>query len=247
MLMGSEAMAEILREHFRLKETIVTICARKSEHIEAARESIAMQRSHLEQFIANDPFFMLTLEPYDLKADDAPDIVKQMVESSRIIGVGPMACVAGAIAGFAVEAMIDAGATYAIVDNGGDICILNDEPVVVGIYAGSSLIRDLAFEIPGRGKPLGICTSSGTVGPSISFGCADAATVISDNLALADAAATALGNAVAATGSLEECFNAVDRPGINGALLIRGEEMALWGELPNLLRAHVSEERITRE
>lgn len=239
-------MGGILHEHFRLKETIVTIFARKREHIDVAKKSIAKQRSYLEKFIANDPFFMVTLESYDLKAIDAPDIVKQMIEASSIIGVGPMACVAGAIAGFAVEAMVDAGATYAVVDNGGDICILNDVPIIVGIYAGSSLIRDLALEIPARGKPLGICTSSGTVGPSISFGRADAATVISEDLALADAAATALGNAVQKSGSLKECFNAVDRPGINGALVIRGEEMALWGELPTLLRAHVSEERITR-
>lgn len=236
----------MLRERFRLKETIVTITAREREHIDAAKKSIAKQRSYLEDFIRNDPFFMLTLEPYDLKASDAPDIVKRMIESSTIIGVGPMACVAGVIAGFAVETMIDAGATYAVIDNGGDICILNDEPMIVGVYAGSSSIRDIAFEIPARREPLGICTSSGTVGPSISFGCADAATVISEDLALADAAATALGNAVQANGSLKECFDAIDKPGVIGALVIRGEEMALWGELPSMLRAHVSEERITR-
>ena len=243
---GSGAMTEILHEHFRLKETIVTISAREKEHMDAARASIAEQRCYLEEFIENDPFFRITLEPYDLQANDAPDIVRQMIESSAIIGVGPMACVAGAIAGFAVQAMIDDGATYAIVDNGGDVCILNDRPILVGIYAGSSSIRDLAFQIPARNKPFGICTSSGTVGPSISFGCADAATVIADNLALADAAATALGNSVQSTGSLKECFSAIERPGITGALVIRGQEMALWGELPPLLRAHVSEERITK-
>jgi hypothetical protein len=246
MSVRQRAMGDILRERFHLKESIVTICARDGEHIDAARESIARQRSYLEDFIGNDPFFMLTLEPYEPSEKDPPDIVRQMIETSAIIGVGPMACVAGAIAGFAVQAMIDAGATYAIVDNGGDICILNDEPVVVGIYAGSSPFRDIALEIPARSSPLGICTSSGTVGPSISFGCADAATVISEDVALADAAATALGNAVQANGSLMECFDAVDRPGIDGALLIRGEDMALWGSLPPLLRAHVSEERITR-
>ncbi|HRW31908.1 MAG TPA: UPF0280 family protein, partial [Methanothrix sp.] len=112
---GSGAMTEILHEHFRLKETIVTISAREKEHMDAARASIAEQRCYLEEFIENDPFFRITLEPYDLQANDAPDIVKQMIESSAIIGVGPMACVAGAIAGFAVQAMIDDGATYAIV------------------------------------------------------------------------------------------------------------------------------------
>jgi hypothetical protein len=70
--------------------------------------------------------------------------------------------------------------------------------------------------------------------------------VISEDAALADAAATALGNAVGANGPLQECFRAIDRPGIDGALVIRGEEMALWGDLPKLRRARVGAEKITR-
>ena len=178
--------------------------------------------------------------------DDAPPIVLQMIEKSAVFGIGPMATVAGAIAGFAVQAMMDEGATYAVVDNGGDICILNDQPLVVGIYAGSSSIKDLAFRLSARHRPLGICTSSGTVGPSISFGFADAATVISQDVALADAAATALGNVVTAEGPLQECFSAIDRPRIDGALVIRGERMALWKELPLLQRARVGVDRITK-
>jgi len=238
-------MSDILREHYQLKETIVTIFAREKGHIEAAKRSIREQRGLLEGFIRKDPFFMVTLDPYDLQ-DDAPDIVKMMVRCASAFGIGPMSSVAGAIARYAVWAMIEVGATYAIVDNGGDICVLNDRPVAVGIYAGASPIRELAFEVPERSLPLGIATSSGTVGPSISFGCADAATVISQDAALADAAATALGNAVQATGPLEKCFQAIDRPGIEGALVIRGGEMALWGRLPKLRRAQVGLERITK-
>lgn len=239
-------MPEILREHFQLKETIVTISAREQKHIEAAKKSIREQRKYLEDFIEKDPFFMLTLDPYDVDVSSAPDIVQQMARCSAVFGIGPMSAVAGVIAKLAVEAMVEAGATYAVVDNGGDISILNDQPTLVGIYAGSSSIRDIAFEVPSRTEPLGICTSSGSVGPSISFGCADAATVISKDPALADAAATTLGNAVQAEGALEECFKAIDRPGIDGALVIRGEEMAVWGELPALRRARVGAERITR-
>jgi ApbE superfamily uncharacterized protein (UPF0280 family) len=239
-------MSEILREHFQLKETIVTISAREQVHIDAAKKSIREQRTYLEDFIEKDTFFMLTLEPYDFLEDDAPEIILQMIECSATFGIGPMAAVAGVIAKFAVLAMMDAGATYAMVDNGGDISILNDQMVLVGIYAGSSPIRNLAFEVPPRTKPLGICTSSGTVGPSISFGYADAATVISLDPALADAAATALGNTVQVEGPLEECFQAIDRQGIEGALVIRGDEMALWGELPKLRRAQGGEKKITR-
>ncbi len=239
-------MTDIIREHFQLKQTIVTISAREKTHIETAKRSIIEQRGYLEAFIRKDPFFMLTLEPYDLQIYDTPDIIKQMIHTTEIFGIGPMAAVAGVIAKMAVEAMIEAGATYAIVDNGGDMSILNDQPVVVGIYAGSSPIRDLAFEIPPRERPLGIATSSGTVGPSISFGCADAATIVSQDPALADAAATSLGNAVQADNNLDDCFMAIDKPGIDGALIIRGDKMAMWGELPKLRRAKVGVERITK-
>ncbi|HOV81504.1 MAG TPA: UPF0280 family protein [Methanothrix sp.] len=246
-------MSEIIREHFQLKETIVTISAKEAGHIDAAKEAIRSQRAYLEEFIRSDPFFQITLEPYDLYSRpggtgraEAPAIVRWMVETSSVFHVGPMAAVAGAIAGFAVSAMIEEGAAYAVVDNGGDICILNDQPLLVGIYAGPSPIRDLAFQLPARERPVGICTSSGTVGPSISFGFADAAVAVSRDVALADAAATALGNAVTVSGPLEECFSVVDRPGIEGALLIRGDRMAMWRDLPPLRRVHVGAERITR-
>lgn len=235
-----------IREHYQLRETIATIFAYEQGHIEAAKESIREQRNLLEKFIHADPFFMLTLGPYELKANDAPDIVRQMIKTSAVFGIGPMSAVAGVIAKLAVEAMIEAEAIYAIVDNGGDISILNDQTVLVGIYAGTSPIKDLALEVPPRNKPLGICTSSGTVGPSISFGCADAALIVSKDPALADAAATALGNVVQPEGSLEKCFKAIDKPGIDGALVIRGEEMAVWGELPPIRRARVGADRITK-
>jgi ApbE superfamily uncharacterized protein (UPF0280 family) len=239
-------MSEIIRERFQLKETIAIISAREESHIRAAKRSIRDQRSLLEEFIRQDPFFMLTLAPYDLPSDRVPEIVRRMILAGSTFGIGPMSAVAGAIARFAVEAMIEEGASYAVVDNGGDISLLNDQRVLVGIYAGCSPLRDLALEIPPRDEPIGICTSSGTVGPSISFGFADAATVIADDAILADAAATALGNAVSARGSLEESFWAVDRPGIIGAIVIRGEEMALWGDVPRLRRARVGEERIAK-
>ena len=239
-------MQASIREHYQLRETIATISAYEQKHIEAAKESIREQRNLLEKFIQADPFFMLTLEPYDLKVEDAPDIVRQMIECSAVFGIGPMSAVAGVIAKFAVKAMIEAGAIYSIVDNGGDISVLNDQTVLVGIYAGNSPIKDLALEVSPRAEPLGICTSSGTVGPSISFGCADAALVISKDPALADAAATTLGNEVQPEVSLDECFKAIDKPGIDGALVIRGKEMAMWGKLPPIRRARVEEERITK-
>ncbi len=239
-------VSDLLRERFRLKETIVTITAQGRDQIEAAKEEIAFQRALLEEFIRDDPFFMLTLEPYDRPIEEAPRIVRDMARAGSIVGIGPMSAVAGTIAKFALEAMVRAGATCAIVDNGGDVALVADRPVLIGIYAGPSPLRDIALEIPPLGKPLGVCTSSGTVGPSLSFGSADAAVVVSEDVSLADAAATALGNAVGESSPLAESFEVVDRPGIAGALVIRGGEMALWGELPLLRRASLRPDLITR-
>ena len=236
----------MIMERYRLKQTVVTITAQKRAHVDAALEEIKRQRHILENFIDRDPFFTLTLEPYDIPLSDAPFIVQEMARAGSIVGIGPMSAVAGTIARFALEAMIDAGATCAIVDNGGDIALINEKSVMIGIYAGTSPLENLAFELPSKDTPLGICTSSGTVGPSMSFGFADAALAISKDISLADAAATALGNAVSESGHLESCFDILDETDIQGALVIRGDEMALWGSLPKIKRATLNPNLITR-
>lgn len=236
-----------MKEHFQLKETIVTIVADQELHITKAKESICYHRAVLERFIAFDPFFRSTLEPYDCP-ENAPEVVKRMIIAGNIMGIGPMSAVAGTIASLAVEAMADAGATFGIVDNGGDIALINDRPVTIGVYAGASPIKDLAFRLPCHYGITGICTSSGTVGPSISFGMADAAIIFSDDVSLADAAATALGNATSVgKEAVEKAFDAV-KPvsGIKGAIVIQGEYIGMWGDIPEMVRTYVSYDCITK-
>jgi len=239
--------SEGMKEHFQLKETIVTIIADEQSHIEAAKEAMGLHRAQLERYILSDPFFKITLDPHT-RTPDAPDIVKRLVNAGNAMGIGPMGAVAGTVAALAVEAMIDAGALYAIVDNGGDVAIINDRPVVIGIYAGESPIKDFAFTLEPGDSITGVCTSAGTVGPSISFGIADAAVVFSDDVSLADSAATALGNAVGAgRESVEDAFDVVkDVPGIKGAVVIQGEYMGMWGDVPQITRADVRYECITK-
>ncbi len=236
-----------MRVHFQLKETIVTIVADQESHITTAKESIRHNREVLERFIAFDPFFRSTLEPYDCP-ENVPEVVKRMIAAGNSMGIGPMSAVAGTIAAMAVEAMVDAGATFAIVDNGGDIALINDRPVTIGVYSGTSPVKDLAFRLPCHDHITGICTSSGTVGPSISFGMADAAIIFSDDVALADAAATALGNATAVgKDAVEKAFNAVKPvPGIKGAMVIQGEYIGMWGDIPEMVRADIDYDCITK-
>ena len=236
-----------IKEHFQLKETIVTIAADDPAHIEAAKEAIRVHRATLETYILSDPYFQITLEPYACPKN-APEVVRRMVKAGNTMGIGPMSAVAGTISALAVEAMVKAGARYAIVDNGGDIALINDRPVVVGIYAGQSSIKNLGLIFEPRDSITGVCTSAGTVGPSISFGMADAAAVFSDDISLADAAATALGNEVGiGRESVEASFKAVkDVPGIKGALVIQGDYIGMWGKVPKITRADVRYEYITK-
>lgn len=236
-----------IKEHFQLKETIVTIAADEQAHIEAAKEAIRIHRAALEMYIHSDPYFQLTLEPYGCPKI-APEVVRRMIKAGNTMGIGPMSAVAGTISALALEAMVEAGAKYAIVDNGGDIALINDRPVIVGIYAGQSPIKNLGLVFEPRDSITGVCTSAGTVGPSISFGMADAAAVFSDDVSLADAAATALGNEVGiGKESVEVSFNAVKGiPGIKGALVIQGEYIGMWGQVPKITQADVKYEYITK-
>lgn len=230
---------------YQIRETIITVAADEAYH-PVCLDAIHRARGELEAFIAHDPYFRSTLEPYECPSG-APEVVRRMCVATEKVGVGPMAAVAGTIASLAVEAMTGAGATYALVDNGGDIALVNDEPVLVGIYAGESPIKGLALEVPAREKLLGICTSSATVGPSISFGNSDAALIVAADVSLADAAATALGNRIADEASLETAFDFLrDVPEVSGALGIIGDRMATYGKLPKIVRAKVDYEKITK-
>jgi ApbE superfamily uncharacterized protein (UPF0280 family) len=234
------------RRLVRMKETIASIVA-EPEFFAAAEAEIASRRQEIEEYIARDPRFLTTLEPYEVAAD-APVVVRQMADAAARVGVGPMAAVAGAIAECAVRAMVAAGAGHAIVDNGGDIAMRIARPVTVGIFAGPSPIRDLALRFKAEDGIVSVCTSSGTVGHSLSFGRADAAVAIAKDAAVADAAATALGNGVKSkdAAAIEGAMAPLHAAGVRGMLVIIGDLLVASGELPEIVRARVDHELIAK-
>ncbi len=223
-----------MKEKFQLKQTVVTIVADTADDIGHAKEAIRAHRRELEHFIGLNPFFRYALEPIgNAYIGTPPEIVRRMMIASEATGVGPMASVAGVIADLAVEAMVTADASYAIVDNGGDIALSTDREVIVGIYAGDSAFSNLGFKV--SPTPFcGICTSSATVGPSISFGTADVACVVAQTACLADAAASTLGNLSARPREAFETLGNIQE--INGALLMVNDTLTTWGALPTLIR-----------
>jgi len=234
------------KEHFQFKETIATIIAEKDAYIEAAKKEIRKRRNEIEQFIQKDKSFEVSLKPYNYSEKD-PEIIKKMCESSEKLNVGPMATVAGVIAEYAVKAMISKGAKHAIVDNGGDIAIFTNRTINVGIYTGDKKTNRFAFKVLPKNEILGICTSSGKIGHSLSFGNTDAVTAISHDVAVADAAATALGNLVYARQDIKNAFKILDTiKEVTGAVIVIDDKIGIWREVPQIVPANVSYELITR-
>jgi ApbE superfamily uncharacterized protein (UPF0280 family) len=232
----------MIREPFHFRETFATILADEPEHIAAAKEGMLEARQVLEAYIARDPFFQVTFDPYLPDSDEI--IIRRMAEATGKAGVGPMAAVAGAIAWAGIEAMADAGAVFGVIDNGGDIALTSDRPIRVGVHAGEARLSDrIAFVVPPQKNILGICTSSATVGPSVSFGIADAVTVFSPEVALADAWATSICNRIRpGDQSVLERINSSE---VSGIFAIMGEILVKWGDLPPLVPAHVDEQLVS--
>jgi hypothetical protein len=232
----------MIREPFRFRETFAIILADEQAHIRAAKDGMLAARQAIEAHIARDPFFGSTFDPYTPDSDD-PDI-NRMADATRNAGVGPMAAVAGTIAWAGVETMIDAGAAFGVIDNGGDIALISDRSVRVGVHAGEAeLSNKIAFIIPPQDTVLGICTSSATVGPSISFGMADAVTIFSPDVALADAWATAVCNRIRPDDT--SVLDLVPASEVEGIFAIMGGKTVRWGKLPPLVPAVVDEQLIS--
>jgi ApbE superfamily uncharacterized protein (UPF0280 family) len=196
-----------------------------------ALDSVMKHRGSLEAYIGRHPLFLTALDAYQADTE-APAIVKEMARVSQLTGVGPMAAVAGAIAE-AVGKDLLAFSREVIVENGGDIFMKISEKRLVGIYAGQSpFTKKIALEIVPGDTPLGIGTSSGTIGHSLSLGSADAVIGLSSSAALADAAATGLGNMVKAADDIPGAIEkARDIEGLRGVVIIVGDEMGVWGRV----------------
>jgi ApbE superfamily uncharacterized protein (UPF0280 family) len=194
-------------------------------------EQVLVCRAHIEGYIRRYPAFATTLLPWRDKTF-APPIVRQMIQAGQAAGVGPMAAVAGAVAENVGRHLLGQ-CRQVVVENGGDIFFKTDDILVTGLFAGNSpLSMKVGIKLPPSDNGMGICTSSGTVGHSLSAGSADAVCVISPSCALADAAATAIGNRIH---SSRDITTAIDFgksiAGIHGIAVVAGRELGAWGSV----------------
>lgn len=188
-------------------------------------------RRQIETYIKLYPEFLTSLVPIPFQPASSA-IIQRMCIAAKKANVGPMAAVAGAIAQMVGMDLLSYS-DEVIVENGGDIFIGTKATRKIGIFAGKSqLSQRVCLEIAPEDTPLGVCTSSGTVGHSLSFGKADAAVVLAEDAFLADAVATAVGNIVKTYSDIEKAIEfSSSIKGVQGVLIIIDDKMGAWGSI----------------
>ena len=195
------------------------------------KESILLHRGYIESFIQRHPDFSASLIPLQF-GRPVPGIIANMLDAASRTGVGPMAAVAGAIAEHVGFDLLQFSEEI-IIENGGDVFLRTHQPVTIGIYANRSpLNMRIGLKIDSCDGPMAVCTSSGTVGHSLSFGTADAVTVVSHSCAVADAAATAIANRVKQKTDIQEAiYFGKDIKGVKGLVVIKNDKAGMWGDI----------------
>ncbi len=227
----------LFKETFEFKETRGLILSENKEAIAKAISSLRENREKLERYACKNPKFLYSLKPVEVD-DDSPLVAKVMAEAASKTGVGPMAAVAGALADLAVREMVAVGARIAVVENGGEVSAVSELPVDIALLAlDTPLSRKVGFRL--EKFPVGVATSSATLGHAFSLGEADSVTIFAKDACLADAAATAVCNAVkgkdhdlAVRQGIEVAMSIDD---VKGVLIIFRERVAVAGEIPKLI------------
>lgn len=229
-------------ERIDLDETHIRLTTDIANH--GLKGFISIIRRDLKNHILQNNDFSVSLIPLEMPDGELSRIVFKMYESADYADVGPMACVAGAISEMSLDYLIAKGSSYSIVENGGDIAVVNDKKVLCGIYSNNEILGNgIAFEIKRRSKPLGICTSSAKIGHSISFGDADSVTVIGKSPSLCDGLATRIANEVIGNTSEDKVSNGMEcsenyREFFDGVLIVCGESVATVGRLPKIVETN---------
>jgi len=227
----------LFKRDFQFKETNCTIIADHESAINTAVSSIKHHRKQLERYIQTRPKFLYSLQP--VPVDKGPRIVRLMAKASEKANVGPMAAVAGVLADLAVEDMTLAGSEVAVVENGGEVSAISNQPIDIALSAGDSpLSKQIGFRL--EKFPIGVATSSGLFSHALSFGEAEAVTVFAVNAGVADAAATAIGNLIKG----DDCRGAVERgirealgiEGVRGVFILYRGIVGRAGQIPQLIK-----------
>lgn len=204
----------------------------KNEIKDLAEAKIKQLRDKLDNYIQKESFFKKSLKPFQPK-EEAPSEAIEMAAAAELAGIGPMSTVAGLFAReIGNEITQNFSVNELVIENGGDIYALLKNDLVLSVFAGESILSErIGLVVPPDNKQLGICTSAGTVGPSLSYGKADAVVVVCKDILMADAFATALGNKVKSPDHVEKVIKQAEKyPEIQTVLIICEDKVGIKGE-----------------
>ncbi|MDD3845502.1 MAG: UPF0280 family protein [Syntrophorhabdaceae bacterium] len=222
--------AELVCYNVQCKETDL-FCCTSGDLGPFIKERVLFYRNQLEEYIRTRPSFQDSLLPIE---DDrlAPPIAGEMIRAGAVVGVGPMATVAGAVAEFIGRDIMPLTGDF-IIENGGDIYLRTSAERTIQIHAGASPFSErIGIKLQPAPDPRGVCTSSGTVGHSLSFGKADAVCVVGRSSLFTDGLATYLGNIVKKKDDIAAAVEKGQRfPGVTGILIILDDQLGAWGDL----------------
>ena len=251
-----KTMENIKKYHFSEKESDITILSESKKAILRAKREFLYHRNVLEKYVQKDKQFLTSFSPVKIKTD--LKIIKLMADTSYLCDVGPMATVAGALADLMVGVMKNSEerdftpVKNALVENGGEIANDSELSMKIALYAGKNELNlNLGFLIEKKDCPIGIGTSSATIGHAISLGEADAVTIFANNATLADGAATRIANLVKGNDigkSINKGLDAVsDIDGVRGAIISRQDKVGHVGKIPKMIRIEGDKQIILNE
>lgn len=187
-------------------------------------------RSVLKAWLRLQPEFGPSLVPVAVP-ESAPDIIKEMARGGERWQVGPMAAVAGAVAEEIARAFMDESPDF-LVENGGDIFMASRRERTVALLPDPENAAGIGIKLKASLFPLSVCSSSSTIGHSLSFGNGELVTVIAGDASMADAAATYLCNKLKSPRDLEGILReAEEAPEIIGLFASCQGQMGLWGDV----------------
>ena len=229
----------LFKRAFRIKESECTIVSDKENGIETAISSIEHHRRLLENYIKEHPRFLHSYDP--LTVEDAPEVARLMAEASKKANVGPMAAVAGVLADLAVQDMINVGCNVAVVENGGEVFAISNQPIDIAFAAGDELLsREMGFRL--KEFPLGVATSSGRFSHAFSFGDAEAVTIFAVDAGIADAAATSVANLITGDDVQNVIRHGIERAlsidDVKGVFILYRGVVGKAGQIPELIKVN---------
>ncbi len=213
------------------KESDLLICSDKEIAKEKAQGILVKCYEQIEEYITGNPLFLTSLSPLEID-QTAPPIIKEMLESSKVTGIGPFSAVAGAVAQYVGGELLNY-CQELIVENGGDIFLKINEDKIIRVYLGQEFkINNLNLKIKKRSRAFGLASSSSSLGHSLNFGKADLVSVVAKNIIIADGFATAISNRIKKVKDVDKILaEAKDKLPIEGLLVAFGEKIFLWGDL----------------